>query len=106
MIRARIFKNRAGGMYGFSIESHGSGIVCAAVSVLAQNTVNSIERFAGGRFACDYDESGGYLRFEHGPLKNGEASHDAELLLKAMALGLYGIEEEYGDEIKITEEAP
>ncbi len=36
--------------------ARGSDIVCAAVSVLAQNTVNSIEHFTQDSFTADVDE--------------------------------------------------
>ena len=104
MIQARIYKAKTGSIYGFSIESHGNDIVCAAVSILAQNTINSIERFTEDHFVCEYVESGGYMHFEHTSLKNGQAAHDASLLLESMAYGLYGIKDEYNTEIKITEE--
>ncbi len=46
----------------------GSDIVCAAVSVLAQNTVNSIEHFTQDSFTADVDEENGglYLKIEPG----------------------------------------
>jgi len=104
VITVRLFTTEAGVIYGFSANSHGSGIVCAAVSILVQNAVNSIERFTDGRFSCDYAETGGRLRFEHEDLKNGEPSRDAALLLNSMALGLSGIRDEYKGELKIITE--
>ena len=47
---------------------YGKDIVCAAVSVLAQNTVNSIEHFTQDSFTADVDEENGglYLKMEPG----------------------------------------
>ena len=104
MITVRLYKTKTGDIYGFSIDSHGKDIVCAAVSILAQNTVNSIEKFTGDRFECDYEGSGGHLKFEHTVIKSGGCSRDASLLLNSMALGLYGIQDEYKKEIKIFTE--
>jgi len=104
MIGVVLKKTNTGVIYGFSANNHGDGIVCAAVSALVLNAVNSIERFTDDKFICDYDKSGGRFEFEHTLLKNGGASHDASLLLESMALGLRGVMEEYGKEIKIVEE--
>ena len=104
MISVRLFKLKSGAIYGFSVKNHGSGAVCAAVSILTQNTVNSIEKFADGEFLFDYNKSGGFIRFEHIPLKNSEESRDAALLLKSMALGFEGIRDEYKNEINIKTE--
>ena len=104
MIDVRIFKRKTGEVYGFTIKNHGNEIVCAAVSILAQNTVNSVEKFTDGAFKCEHDESGGYIFFEHEALKNGGELRDAALLLKSMVLGLEGIRDVYKNEIKITTE--
>ena len=65
MIKVTIYQNSEGEITGVSIQGHagyadnGSDIVCAAVSVLAQNTVNSIEQFTEDRFSVDVDEKEG-----------------------------------------------
>ena len=51
MIQVEIIRDASKAYVGFSIKGHagyaehGQDIICAAVSVLAQNTVNSIEQF-------------------------------------------------------------
>jgi len=102
MIAVRIFKNGCGDVYGFEIKNHGKSVVCAAVSILAQNAVNSVERLTDDKFICDYDKSG-YMFFEHPDLKEGGVSKEATLLLDSLSLGLYGIRGEYKNEIVITE---
>ena len=104
MINVRLYKTKAGVLYGFEVKNHGKSIVCAAVSVLVLNTVNSIERFTKDQFVFDYNESGGYINFIHPVLKTGGDSHDAALLLNSMSLGLHGINDEYKNEIKIITE--
>jgi uncharacterized protein YsxB (DUF464 family) len=95
--RIRVRLTGAGGaITGFIAENHGDPVVCAALSILAINTVNSIESFTDAAFSVDYDEKGGYLSFS---LKETDAG--AELLLRAFGLGLSSLSEQYGDEITI-----
>lgn len=89
---------------GFDVFGHagyaeaGNDIVCAAVSALVINAVNSIEKFTEDETSWVSDEDSGNItfRFSH------PASHDAGLLLDSMILGLEEIEnssehEEYID---------
>ncbi|MBR1735663.1 MAG: ribosomal-processing cysteine protease Prp [Firmicutes bacterium] len=104
MIKAEIFRNKNGRIYGFSIKDHGESIVCSAVSVLALNTVNSIERFTDEEFSCIADEeNGGILRIEVTSIKNGKDIHDIDLLFNSLLLGLTDIEKEYSKEIKLID---
>ena len=102
MIKVRLFKTKTDTVYGFTVKNHSSGIVCAAVSILVQNTINCIEHFTNDKFECDYIETGGFLDFCHPLLKKGGVSKDASLLINAMVFGLYGIKKEYENEIDIT----
>ena len=104
MIKVRLLAAGSGGLYGFVIKGHGSETVCAAVSALAQNAVNSIEKFTGLDFKFNYKKSGGYYRFEHNKLKKGETASEASLLLNSLALGLRCIQDEYENEIEIKTE--
>ena len=103
-IYVTIYKTETGRICGFVVREHAKNDVCAAVSLLVLNTVNSIECLTQDRFICDYDKSGGYLSFLHPALASGGESHDASLLLDSLALGLYGVKDEYGKDIHITEE--
>lgn len=111
MIRVNIYHNKQGDIFGFRLIGHadfaeaGSDIVCAAVSILTINTINSIELFTSEDFECDSDENkGGYLSFNLPDTKEGKANHDVQLLLKAMLNGLNDIQNEYGCYISINEE--
>lgn len=100
MIRAAILCNQNGRYIGFDCEGHagyarkGEDVVCAGVSALVINAVNSIGRYTEEEFSTDEQEAKGRISVR---LKR-PAGHDAELLLKSLALGLQGIKDQYGDE--------
>ena len=104
MVKTTIIKDSSSGYRGFRFIGHagydeyGKDIVCAAASVLAQNTVNSIETFTEDKFRCQVDEKKGMLTFRF----TGPASEESKLLMDSMVLGLTSIEETYGSQyIKI-----
>lgn len=103
-IHIHILRNKEGNIYSFKVLNHAESFVCAAVSILALNTVNSIESFTDEEFVCDFDENGGYLMFEALEIKNGKHNGDAQLLLKSFYLGISSIEKEYKEDISIIEE--
>lgn len=91
---------------GFSLKGHadsgeyGYDIVCAAVSVLAINTVNSLEQLAlATPQVVSDDENGGYLQVS---LDQDEAKDPAvQLLLNSFELGIRSITDNYRDYIMI-----
>ena len=72
---------------------HGKDIVCAAVSALVMNTMNSIHSFTSDVFDYKEDEKKGMIDFRI----VSEPSPETKLLLKSLILGLQGIQEEYGE---------
>ncbi|WP_026666780.1 ribosomal-processing cysteine protease Prp [Butyrivibrio sp. AE2005] len=70
----------------------GEDIVCAAISVLTINLINSLERFTDDRFTCDQNEDDGYISISF----EQEPSKDTDLLLKSYELGVNSIFREYG----------
>ena len=98
MIQAVIIKDRLGEYKEIRIEGHagyaeyGQDIVCAAVSVLAQNAVNSIETFTDDLFQAEVNEESGALAVRF----FDSVSENTNLLLDSMVLGLKSIEESYG----------
>lgn len=99
MITVNIIKQN-GNICGFDINGHaefadpGQDIICAAVSVLAINTTNSIEQLAGQVPVIDEDEeNGGHLLV----LVN-EPNEKSILLLNSFLLGIESIADEYGDQ--------
>ena len=97
MIEATILRDE-GRIYGFRILGHAESVpegqndlVCCAVSVLAENTVNAIERLTEDcPLVEEMDEEEGFLQFE----LPKQCSEKSRLLLDAMALGLEDIAEQ------------
>lgn len=105
MIQAKIYRKNHK-ICGFALSGHadyapaGADIVCAAASVLALNTVNAVEKFTEVPFRCEADaENGGFLKVLF-PME-GMAADDVQLLLETLALGLAGMETEYGSYITL-----
>ncbi len=73
-------------------DDSGRDILCAAVSALVLNTVNSIDVFTEDSFKTEQDEESGYLSF----CLSSNISPESKLLLNSLVLGLQNIEEEYG----------
>ncbi len=104
MIRVKFYLDADQRYKGFAIKGHagyaacGSDIVCAAVSALSTNTVNSLTAFSSDRIKARTEEELGamYLRLE---TRRDDIS---QLLVKSLALGLESIRDEYGSKyIKI-----
>jgi len=101
VINAKIVRDSGGKIIGFTVENHGESIVCAAVSMLVLNTVNSIEMLTEDNFSCDYNENGGFLTFSLTDPSN--RTDGIGILLDAMFLGLSSAQAEYPKEIEIKE---
>jgi uncharacterized protein YsxB (DUF464 family) len=80
------------GHSGFAVS--GDDIVCAAVSVLTINTLNSIDHFLDDEVSLTTNEEAGDMQcyFVNGP------SEGAKLLMDSMILGLESIVAQYGDQ--------
>ncbi len=96
MIEITRIKNEQGENVGFrcyghaGFARHGKDIVCAAVSALVVNTVNSIEEFTEDKFS--YAEKSGLAEF----VIVSEVSKEASLFMDSLFLGLKNIEHDYG----------
>lgn len=96
MIKVTVYKTVNHDYAGLDVLGHagyseaGSDVVCAAVSVLVINTLNSIERFTSDKISLVSDEETGVIEFRF----IRKPSHDAKLLFKSMVLGLQEIEED------------
>ncbi len=92
-----IYNDKSGKHKGFDMRGHagysyrGQDIVCAAVSVLAMNTINSIEKYTDLAIKYESDEKRARIRF----LIKEQPNHDSELLMDSMILGLSEIEKKY-----------
>ena len=95
----RVISVDSKGHAGFA--KRGKDIVCSAVSVLMINTVNSIRSFTEDEIGVESDQKSGKISI----LLPKEYSEKTDVLLKALLLGLSGIEEEYPENFRLyTEE--
>ena len=94
MTKVTFYQNQEGQFTGFTAEGHsgyaraGEDIVCAAVSALVINTVNSIEQLTEDACTVESDAERGFISFR---LPEG-CSRETEILLRSLALGLSEIE--------------
>ncbi|MCR5785055.1 MAG: ribosomal-processing cysteine protease Prp [Eubacterium sp.] len=95
-----IRRDKEGFIKGFTSQGHsgyaesGNDIVCAAISVLVINTVNSIESFTKSSADVSSDEENAVISCEVESYKND----DVQLLFKSLLLGLESIYKNYGNE--------
>ncbi|MGN0325119.1 MAG: ribosomal-processing cysteine protease Prp [Lachnospiraceae bacterium] len=98
MVSVVVKKNRKKEYVGFTCNGHagfddyGKDIVCAALSMLVINTVNSIDALTNCRVSVTTDETEGKIEV----IFPDAASKEAELLIDAMLLGVQGVIDEYG----------
>ncbi len=92
-------KNRNGEYTGFYTYGHaffapsGKDIVCAAISVLIINTVNSIETFTKAEATDSSNEEEGIVIFH----MNRPDADGCQLLMKSLVMGLENIQSQYGE---------
>ena len=98
MIHVRFSINPGGDIVGFNVDSHGDKIVCAAVSALTINAVNSIEWLAKADFAYECEKER-FIKFH----LTDEADANARLLLESLRLGLRTIADEHPNELSIED---
>ena len=99
MTKVTFYQNSENQCVGFTSEDHagyaqeGEDIVCAGISALVINTINSIEEFTDDPFTCDCRD---------GMIESWEFTNDlsaaTELLMDSLMLGLTNIVEAYGEE--------
>ncbi len=99
MITVTFHKTRTGEYKDFVCSGHagfdeyGKDIVCASVSVLVINTINSLEELAREKIVVDSDEKHGriYCQFE-APLQE-----KSKVLVDSLVLGISQIAGQYGE---------
>ncbi len=95
MTTITLYRNKHHEYEGFDVYGHaeyakyGEDILCSAISMLIINTINSIARFTEDKTSCVSNEDEGSIvyRFTAG------TSHDAQLLVKSMILGLESLKD-------------
>ena len=104
MMKVTVYQDSEGVISGFQVSGHSDyakrhreDILCAAVSALTTNTVNSIEAFTDDQVRYQaVNEEEGFLHYE---LK--EVSKESRLLLDSLVLGLKSTQESYSQFIQI-----
>lgn len=90
-------------IFGFQSKGHagygmkGTDIVCASVSILIVNTINSIEKFASDKIDSKVNDKKATIHFEI----DGDVSDKADILLKALELGVTEISGAYPGNVSI-----
>lgn len=99
MTNVEIIKSKQDSSYlGFNVAGHsgydiaGSDIVCAAVSFMTLNTINSIEELTADEISVTSDEERGYISCGF----NKKPSTESELLLKSFELGMEQLSDKNG----------
>ena len=88
---------------GIRIEGHagyaeaGYDIVCAGISVLVINFINSVDSFTKDKFILNQDEERGLIEFKF----ENRPSKEALLLFKSLVMGLEDLEKENKDFISL-----
>ncbi len=104
MIHITICKSANDLHMGFRAHGHagmaesGQDIVCAAASVLMINTINAIEEYTEDPFSGSENEVDGSIEF----MLESEPTQEANLLLKALVLGLRTMQEDYEEYINLS----
>lgn len=104
MTKIRFYHNNQGEILGFQTIGHagyaeyGEDIVCAGVSALVLNTVNSIETLTADRLITETDEVKGIIRTKF----SGRRSREGQLLMQSLRLGVLELEAEYDQFIQVS----
>lgn len=100
MTKITIFRNKEHEYLGFDCFGHagyaqeGEDIVCAGISALVINTINSLGMYTAEKFSTDSDDEAGRITIRF----DTPAGHDADLLMNSLVLGLQGIQNTYGND--------
>lgn len=100
MTTVTIVKSGNGTYTGLHVSGHamyaqaGSDIVCAAVSMLTINTVNSIDQFTDDHVTVSQDEETGILEASFAG-KGGQISKETALLMQSFEMGVTELAKQY-----------
>lgn len=104
MTNITFYRDEEDKYFGFECVGHagfskfGKDIVCAAISTLTINFVNSVDEFTNSQCETESEEKNGYLKVMIKDYNN-EA---VQLLFKSLSLGLNGIQEDFSKYLKLT----
>ena len=106
MTTVTVYRDKSEKYIGFEVRGHaeyckkGPDIVCAAISMLVTNTINSIESLTGDAFSYEENEADGYMKLM---LCEGSGS-DSQLLIRSMMLGLSQLSKNYKKNVTMKTE--
>lgn len=106
MIKADFIENANQDIRQFTISGHaefdepGKDIVCSAVTALSFSTINSIDELLDMNFDLEMNQTdGGYLK---ATFKDHLSDDKLQLLLESLYLGLFSIQDEYADYLRLN----
>jgi uncharacterized protein YsxB (DUF464 family) len=106
MVKIRVWRN-GGHISAFGVEGHANAarageydLVCAAVSVLAQNAMLSSEELL--HLERSFESSNGHLSY-HRPAVPEDKKPGLDLLLESMLVGLRQLERQYPQYVSIEQ---
>ena len=103
MTTITIYKSNENGYRRFTCKGHsgfamsGKDIVCASISILVINTINSLEEITHEEMVVKDDEATGFIDCQF----PNRISLQSEVLLDSMILGLKTIAEQYGKYVRL-----
>lgn len=74
-------------------DEHGKDIVCAAVSMLAYTTVNSLDNYS---YEVEFSDDEDIMK-----LLVNNPSHDSQVILNTFSTGIWTLTQSYGDFVKL-----
>lgn len=92
--------DKGGHVSSLLVKNHGAPIVCAGISALVLNTINSIETLTSDVFSLKHEQEGGFIEISF----PNKLSPEAQLLMASLMLGIKAALAEYPKEIKIKYE--
>lgn len=108
MIRSVVWRDKQERVRRFSVKGHagaadyGHDIVCAAVSMLVTNAINSAEHLLGVHIADDKQVQPGDVVCEI-PSLQGTDDEKLQLLFEAMVFGIHQVAESYPDFVTLSQ---
>ncbi len=106
MTNIKLYARKGGDIFGLQVKGHagfgvrGTDVVCASVSILVINTINSIQKLTSDKCNEKVNARKATIDFEI----DGVVSKESKLLFDSMKLGLDNIASEYPGNVKITVE--
>ena len=79
----------------------GDDIVCAGISVLTINLINSLEQLSEDAFSVKEDEETGYIKVWMSYEEEEEPSYESQILFDSYLLGVEYIEKDYNEFVKL-----